>query len=714
MSERTKHGGKTAFSTAMSAIVAGTCIAGMIPAAALADSGSADITYGTGTITIVKGAQGEAAANDTVQYAVYQIFKANVVTVDNVDHLKNIVWGDGINAEALCGFLQQEGYTLPTDPTYRYNPQKAAEFISQKIAQSAASDIKDGDLTASNPTADQIAEASYKNVNTPYKYVDADTFADRFATWLKNNVRPANSANSPVEVNKPYTATEGYYFFTAVDDFTASTDPTVANTINLHEAGSAPIFTTIGGSVTQITEKVSVPTVTKWVLDDAANNNAGKTSGGVYAGFVGKTESEAKDLGYSKAADANTLQPVDYKLCGTLPTNLSSYDYYYYGFTDVIPQGMDVDLSTVKVSADGRDCTGSFRVVYDTTTYQNAAGEGGIEKGSKILYVFCNDILGGGGADKTKWVNGVKSGGDITVDYQASLNANANVGSFGNVNSVFVTYSHNPTIVGNGQAGQAPSTTTQPNSAPDTSDTPIDYTITFTYDLDVTKIDKSTNELLPYFAFVVQNKDGAYINHDGSISTNTSTPVATYESSLSYTQNGKSWSKPSATSLADDRIFFTDADGNFNIHGLDEDVYTLTEIAVPQIDFGFYDLLDHPIVITIDSNIEAVGQGTASHISRASVPLTLTANLDGLDASLGKVKASDNHDGSAVEFDASDAVDADSGTVNVWSEVMNTQNIPMPVTGQDGVALITGVGAAVVGISLGGVLMNRRRRQAAE
>lgn len=643
--------GSKAAKTAFAALLASAVALTSLPAAGIAASGSAPVSYDSASITVTRGPQGSAAleADDTVTYAVYQIFKANVDVRDGVDHMKNIVWGDGINADKLCAWLVQQDYVYPKPPTEITNPQEAAIFISESIFNSDASDV-----------------------TSPYKHVDSHSFADELATWLKENVAPA----ATVSANDPINLTEGYYLFTAVDGTQGSGD----KTINTHEAGSAPIFTTVGGTVQTIQEKVSVPNLTKWVIDDAALPSAGA---------VGSTTVPNNQLGdsdqvmasYGKAADASKLQPVEFKLDGTLPSNLSSYDYYYYGFSDVVPAGMDVNVDSVRVTCDGNDITGHFRVSYTAQ-----------DDGSHLLEVFCNDILSGGGVGAPRsgdnpgeWLPGVVSGGSIVVDYQATLNDQSVLGSKGNWNTAWLTYTNNPTLLSNGdfvRPGENPGNTSQ---------TPKDDCVVFTYRLNVNKIDASTKQPLENFAFTLKNQDGRYINRDGSISTNTSAPQATYNADGS----------PSAQTLADTRILLTDEQGNASWPRIDEDTYSLSEIAVASAGYGFYDLLDHDVTIDIKSNVAQVAKdhhGTA---------LTLGVTVDGMDAELGVI---DDHADDATKA----AVDADSGVVNVQTQVQDRLNIPMPITGIElGVVPIVGIGGAVVALCAVVYVVAKRKRDEA-
>lgn len=794
MSANVKSKARSAAIAGMTGLMALTSL----PVAAFADSGSEAITYGTDSIMIMRNGQdGDAAASDVyykggnfnldgwqqaddsgIGYDAYQLFKANITThgLQNTEYattdtakedtVSNVVWGDSLSADQIStfvDFLKSQGYdkwftehTPHGGETNPLNPQKAAEFVSIMINGSASSD----------QTGDGKAYAS--------RAVDAKTFADNLATWLKYNAKPVGKTTTYINGDSAasqFTNTTGYYLFTAQDGH-GTTD---GSTVGFDENASAPIFTTIGGSVHQIYEKTSPVTVTKKVQEDSTDPK-GKDPLDLTNAYQYPAISEAnKDFDYysgatvnnnsnvaeyGDAADANTGQWLKFRLVGTLPSNLSSYDTYYYGFSDQLPMGMDLeDLSKIKVTAYYTDPASGKLVQGDITSlFQKNSGDMTYDKNTHKLQIWTNDILDTAndasandgtprqsGSPETSWPAGVRAGSRIVVDYRACLNENANVGSTGNVNTVRLTYSSNPTLQHNGVTRDIPSGA--PDDKPQgTSETPKDSCIVYTYTMRVNKIDKSTREPLQNFAFTIKNDQGEYITHNGSASTNKQQPVATYGAD----------GKPTQTSLADDRIFFTGEDGYFQVKGIDaNDTYTLTEIAVAPADYGYYDKMDHDVTIQLTSNVvknsemanlEEQGNpgnklnittgvadqwidenftdaesGVNNRIGANPTPLALYAHLDGLDADLGVID--DNAyqpggNGADVtgqtqqidhQTDNRNAVRVDDKQINIDVQAQNVKETLMPITGQAGVTWIIGATGAVVGIGVAALIVRHRR-----
>lgn len=108
-------------------------------------------------------------------------------------------------------------------------------------------------------------------------------------------------------------------------------------------------------------------------------------------------------------------------------------------------------------------------------------------------------------------ITDVKAVADITqdenkvvVEYNATLNENAVIGSAGNTNDVELTYSNNPNATGDG--------TTKPA---DTGKTPKDTVKVFTYQTIINKVDQDGKALSgAEFTLVKKNKDGSTKNVD--------------------------------------------------------------------------------------------------------------------------------------------------------------------------------------------------------
>lgn len=157
--------------------------------------------------------------NNHTEFDGYQIFKADVATVEGKTVASNIAWANGDVKNAV------EGIIRTADKSYAgTTAQDAADWITNKV-------------TGTNDTyrvgPDDIA----------YKIAAAvDDLADKKTT--------IDGAVSGLD--------HGYWLFV-----------TKAGTINEGEAGTSPIFTVVGSAPVQITEKTGIPTVEKKIVSDA-------------------------------------------------------------------------------------------------------------------------------------------------------------------------------------------------------------------------------------------------------------------------------------------------------------------------------------------------------------------------------------------------------------------------------------------------------------
>lgn len=198
---------------------------------------------------------------------------------------------------------------------------------------------------------------------------------------------------------------------------------------------------------TTITPKTDVPSVEKKVKD--TNDTTGDTTG------------------WQDSADYDIGDVVPFQLTATLPVNVESYKSYFLKFDDTLSQGLDFNEGTVTVKLGDKDVTSFFKTNYD------AAG--------KKLTFTCNNILAEGFE--------AKNGETIVVEYKATLNKNAVIGSKGNPNKVKLEFSNNPNNGGEGDKGE----------------TPEDTVIVFTYKVVINKVNEK-NEALDGAEFTLYKK----------------------------------------------------------------------------------------------------------------------------------------------------------------------------------------------------------------
>lgn len=355
---------------------------------------------------------------NTTEFEGYQIFNADVADNGTVS---NITWANTNVQHAVVSFIEAE------DESYvGTTAQDAADWITKKVGD-------EGSSVAFNSTAYKIAAA-------------VDGIADKQTT---NNGTASGLAH-------------GYWLFV-----------TKADTINEGEAGTSPIFTVVGSTPVNVSEKTGIPTVEKKIVSDA--------------------DSKEHD-----AADSQIGQDVTYNLYGTVAENFDKYDTYFYEFSDKISKGLTLQkgakvyLYASKDAAKddlahkkGKDITSNF----DLSTADD----------SKTTWT-CNNL---------KSVEGVTKDSCIVVSYTAQINEGAVVGlannKEGNPNTVTLYYSNNPMTTDKGQT---------------VPDTVRDYT----YGLKVNKVDLGTERALNGAKFTIKvksaddkNSADRYVQGDGKL-----------------------------------------------------------------------------------------------------------------------------------------------------------------------------------------------------
>lgn len=276
---------------------------------------------------------------------------------------------------------------------------------------------------------------------------------------------------------------------------------------------------------------------------------------------------------------------------------------------------------------------------------EDVTDDAAITWAGNVLTVSFDNLL----AAKT----GITAASNVTVTYKAKLTAAAVIGGVGNDNTVKLTYSNNPNTDSKGSS--TPSTVRS-----------------YTYKLHLVKSDKATNEKLAGANFTIQatGADDAasanlYVQEDGTLGT------TAYE-------------------------FVTDANGVIDIAGLDAGTYTVKETQAPVTssdDTSYKPLADFTFTIT-------PGYGTATDAQAlASLELAVAGNAN-------VIAGLDTTDDNTLNVDANSAVVLGDGQVNVT--VANEKTIKMPLTGQQGIALVVGAGLVIVIASV--VSLNKRRR----
>lgn len=283
----------------------------------------------------------------------------------------------------------------------------------------------------------------------------------------------------------------------------------------------------------------------------------------------------------TNVSDHNIGDTVNYTIVATIDPNMAQYDpaTYEYIITDTLSKGVVYDLDPTDDDLEAFDSgnVGQVEEAMGLTIRLDNDGDGTIEDGEglDISDYFTVDLLGdndGLNNGFTFTITGNKSGdhiwassgmsGKVIVNYKAVVNKFAVVGGDGNPNEVDLEFSNNP-------------------NTDSTGETPKDIVTSFTYQLNVTKVDGNEPDTKlkdARFALyrLVDVPDGGQKKEYVKIDANNK--VSGWQDTLPTDGN-----------------IVTDDNGKMSVSGLDAGVYYLTECVAPD----GYNLLDADVKITI-------------------------------------------------------------------------------------------------------------------
>ncbi|WP_286783050.1 isopeptide-forming domain-containing fimbrial protein [Streptococcus sp. UBA4344] len=296
--------------------------------------------------------------------------------------------------------------------------------------------------------------------------------------------------------------------------------------------------------------KTSVPSVEKKVKD--TNDTTGETTD------------------WQDSADYDINDSVPFQLTATLPANLDSYDEYYLELSDTLSSGLtyNKDAKVYLVNDDEKtDVTSSFTIADDGSSFK---------------------------INNLKSLDGVTSSTKVVVEYTATLNENAVIGSEGNPNTVKLIYSNNPNYTGSGE--------TSP-----TGETPEDTVIVFTYKVVVNKVDQD-GAALPGAGFTLYKK----VNGEWTAVKTISADEAT------------------AAENSDKKNIFT-------FSGLDDGDYKLSETTTPN---GYNTIDDVEFTVTADHDITSDSPALNSVTGTGSLEFTSNTTAGSLTTDVVNKKGS--------------------------------------------------------------------------
>lgn len=471
------------------------------------------------------------------------------------------------------------------------NTFKAYQIFKAKVADEGSKGKVASDIEWSSTTIGPKVVAAIKGSAKYKEIVDADgaaaladgATAPVVAEWLAKNVTgtSASSATSsegtrvaPGDVlyaiaaaitdetpagnsfkvddswTRPDAYGDGYYLF--VPD--GLTNPAKPNT------GTSPIFAIVGGKSVTVTEKTSIPTVDKQILDDTADKTAATA-----------TKDDWKNVG-----DAWIGQVIDYKLTGTVAANIATYNNYQYVFQDHLSVGLDADLDSVVVTIGDvtipRVDAGQPANGY-TVDLKETKDKSGNSTGNDLTISFDNLKA----AAEAKGVT-LNENSEVVVKYKATLTDKAEYTATGNTNDVKLVYSNNPMTSDTGTS---------------TSKRVTDHV----FRLDVTKVEKDNEGQKLEATFQVKmTKEGEKELKDNRWLTQTGGITDKEEKAGKFT-----------TSKGTDKIY---------IPGLVAGTYEITECNTPA---GYNTLA--PFTITVDPTYDEDGTLTGLDVTPSNTEM---------------------------------------------------------------------------------------------
>lgn len=485
----------------------------------------------------------------------------------------------GVMAPVTMAFAEGAAGSITinkVDEANKDNTFKAYQIFKAKVADEGSNGKAASDIEWSSTTIGRKVIAAIKGSAKYKEIVDADgaaALADSatapvVAEWLAKNVTgtSASSATSsegtrvaPGDVlyaiaaaitdetpagnsfkvddswTRPDAYGDGYYLF--VPD--GLTNPAKPNT------GTSPIFAIVGGKSVTVTEKTSIPTVKKEVHEGKA---------------------------WGKRSDSYIGEEVEYKLTGSVASNIDTFTKYEYSFHDHLSAGLEASENSVKVKIDDTviQPTNGYTVNLADTTDASGHPTGGHD-----LTISFSDLK----AAATNAGVTLKGDSKVVVTYNAKLTGEAEYTATGNTNDVKLVYSNNPMTDDKGTSE---------------SDEVTDYV----FGLDVTKTasDNPNKKLVAGFK-VKMTKEGT-------------TPV-----------NGEKWLTETG-GLTDDSgkagVFKTkETDSKVFIPGLVAGEYEITECETP----AGYNSISFTIVVTPTYN-ETTGKLTGLSVKPSSNMVT--------------------------------------------------------------------------------------------
>lgn len=273
-----------------------------------------------------------------------------------------------------------------------------------------------------------VGEAVDPEILAALEGVAASTDVEKLAVIKKYANLTATNKFGTVKKDQALSAPAGYYLIKDVDGALEGTDDSYTLYI-----------VQVLGNLT-ITPKGNKPSSEKKVID--------------------KNDSDNTTTGWQDSADYDIGDEISYQLKATLPDNVSDYTTYSLSFVDTMSKGLTYKAGSAVVKVNGNQ-VGTLEPT--SATYAGTESESAYTGGTVLTWSI---------ADVKATPYSAGNNAVITIEYTATLNENAVIGSAGNPNMMHIEYSNNPNGSGTGK-------------------TPDDTNIVFTYKTVVNKVQEN-------------------------------------------------------------------------------------------------------------------------------------------------------------------------------------------------------------------------------
>ncbi len=371
--------------------------------------------------------------------------------------------------------------------------------------------VKGDDLLAALKTATTLGD--FSKCDTPSdvaKILEGFNTeqATKFAAFVANGYLSTTKIAGTGTIDLP---SAGYYLIKDVTEVEGE-----------YDASNLTLLLVSGPETVTPQVKTDIPTLQKKVKD--------------------KNDSTGTPTDWQDSADYDIGDTIPYQLTATLG-NVSNFDTYYVEFVDKMEHLTYNNITSVKVG---------------NTTLNAGEYSSNWDSANKKLTVSIDNVK----------AFGATNGSTITVEYNATLDADAVLGSTGNPNEAYLVFSNNPN--GDGKGKTAP-----------------DKNIVFTYKVVANKVDEH-DQPLTGAAFALYKKLPAVPNpEDGTSYFMEGTDAYTLVKELNVGENGE---------VADKKLT------TFEWTGIDDGEYMIKEIITPA---GYNSIEPIKFTVTADHEIEA-------------------------------------------------------------------------------------------------------------